>query len=197
MSNDSSILITDRSEQLLQATVAIIKQFKAEHPKEKQYSFSFVAPPEGTSVCCTFATEEGLTNIATEYVNNVPGISKDNSIETQRISLRWLNPDEGWYYYYFGDIFDGLWLQPFITGGLEEFDESTEDICVDTLKELDKMGLFGKGDDRNLIVIGFTYGYDPDDFLNFAKEVNPPIIYDRLCVEIRESCKINGVESPV
>jgi Domain of unknown function (DUF4303) len=197
MNDNRPSLIADRTEQLSQVVIATIDKFKTEHFNEKLYAFAFVASPEGDSVHCAFATEEGLTNIAAEYTSRYPSISKDDSLETQRVSLRWLNPDDGWYYYSFGDIFDDFWSKPFAMNDLELFDESTENICVNTLKRLDEMGLFGKDGDRNSIIVGFTYGSDPDDFLHFAKEVNPPTAYNRLCEEIRESCKNNGVESPI
>jgi Domain of unknown function (DUF4303) len=186
-----------RSNYLLKVATETIKKFKREHKNECLYAFTLISPPEGSSVCCAFATEEGLTNIATNYINNHPRIARNNILEDQRLSLRWLNPDEGWHYYFFDSEFSEFWLRPFTTGELNLFDESTESICVSVLQRLDETNIFGSETERNRIVLGFTYGSDPDDFMNFAKEVNPPQVYSRLCDEIRESRKVNGVASPI
>ncbi len=190
-------IVEARSNYLLKVVIEAIKKFRAEHENECLYSFTLISPPEGSSVCCSFATEEGLTNIATDYINNHPRIARNNTLEDQRVSLRWLNPDEGWYYYFFDDNFSEFWLKPFTTGELKLFDESTDSICIDVLRRLDEVNTFGSETQRSRIVLGFTYGSDPDDFINFAKEVNPPQVYSRLCDEIRESCKVNGVVSPI
>jgi hypothetical protein len=59
------------------------------------------------------------------------------------------------------------------------------------------MNVFGSGTERDSIVIGLTYGSDPDDFLKFAGNVNSLVAYGKMCDEIREACKINGVDSPI
>jgi hypothetical protein len=189
--------IASRSDKLLQETIATIEKFKIEQQCKKLYSFTFVAAPEGTSVSCAFATEEGLTDIATYYVNQRRSGSKVNTIDMERLALRWLNPDEGWHYYFFDDVFNAFWLEPFTNKDLELFDGSTESICMDVLKQLNMMHIFGRGAKRDSIIIGLTYGCDPDDFLKFAQHVNPPIAYGKMCDEIRAGCKISGVESPV
>jgi hypothetical protein len=188
--------IASRTDKLLKATIETIKKFKVEHQGEELYSFTFVAPAEGTSVCCAFATEEGLTDIATDYVNNSAS-ARGNTIDRQRMSLRWLNPDEGWHYYFFDDSFCEFWLYPFTNKELLLFDGSTETICLEVLKQLNMMNVFGSGTERDSIVIGLTYGSDPDDFLKFAGNVNSLVAYGKMCDEIREACKINGVDSPI
>jgi Domain of unknown function (DUF4303) len=197
MDYETSKLTSNRLDRLKYAAISVVEKFKAEHSEEKLYSFTFVAPSEGHSIYCAFATEEMLTELAKGYIKNSANTFKDNLIERQRVALRWLNPDEGWYYYFFDNELNDFWLEPFTTGKLELFDRSTENICLEVLQILDQMNVFGTGSKRDSITIGFTYGCDPDDFLEFAKQVNSPVVYHRLCDEIREACAINGVKSPV
>lgn len=56
------------------------------------------------------------------------------------------------------------------------FDGTTEVICVEALRQLDRDGAFGIGEIRQQITLGFTYGEDPEDFVKFAAQLNSPDI---------------------
>ena len=70
----------------------------------------------------------------------------------------------------------------------EAYDGTLEGLCIEVLKELDSVGTFGTGSERERVVLGICYiGGDNSEkeFLNWAKQVNPPKVFKRLRQELK------------
>lgn len=68
--------------------------FRHEWANETMYGFLLEAAWEGTSVEAVAATEEGLFRIAKYYAAD-EGEEDEESINHQRIQLRWSSPEDG------------------------------------------------------------------------------------------------------
>lgn len=172
--------------QLEIAVRAVFKRFSSEHFSDEMYAFALVAPPQGDYVFCAIATEQTLDHVAQQYAAAGYMAISEDTYTLLRQELRWSNPDDGWYRYSFPE--DGAFLnelaQAFASRHIELFDGTMEAVCIAVLKQLDLQGVFGVNKAREAIVISFTYGEDPSDFVRFAEELNPPSVIKRLKIEI-------------
>lgn len=110
-----------------------------------------------------------------------------------RTWLRWAGPEDGWY--------QGLETEAFVptsqhldeavaAGWMELYDGQLETQALAALRQLDAEGVFGRGANREVVVLGLCYiGGDnsDEDFLAWAEQVNPPVVMERLIREIGES----------
>jgi hypothetical protein len=67
------------------------------------------------------------------------------------------------------------------------YDGTLNGICIEVLKRMDAEGAFGTGPERERVVLGICYiGGDnsQEEFLGWAKQVNPSSVYKRLRKEL-------------
>ena len=162
---------------------AFVSAFRAKHDEEI-YGVLIEISREGFSAHGSIATEEGLTRFANECLGSYKG-----DLSAAKKDLRWAGPENGWYQ---SDD------KAFRTTNAElsiaqksklydYFDRTLTALCLKTLKSLDENGLFGTGVSRAKMVIGICYvGGDNSDeeFLGWAKQVNPKSVYTRLSKEL-------------
>jgi hypothetical protein len=178
---------------LRQAILAGFDEFCCRHPSEDPYAFALVGDPTGDYLGYAVATEQGLLRVASDYerrgyrYQGYDGEQFDNR-EKLMVWLRWANPDDGWTYGEFPERFDvqRAILQLFesgeIGGGGEEFEELCTEI-LSSLQDLLSRGHPSASNSERSIVIGFTYGTDPRDFLLTATRANPYPLVRRLWAE--------------
>ena len=59
------------------------------------------------------------------------------------------------------------------------------DICFDVLRQLDREGLFGKGKQRQRVVLNFlTAGQSREEMVSYARALNPPAVVKRYVKEL-------------
>lgn len=166
--------------------------FRHEWANETMYGFLLEAAWEGTSVEAVAATEEGLFRIAKYYAAD-EGEEDEESINHQRIQLRWSSPEDGWYASYDADFFtraNQLLSQAHETGLMQLGDQQLQQLCLEVLQQLDSVGVFASAETRQNILIGVCdVGGDntEEDFLKWAEVVNPPVVIERLRRELQKA----------
>ncbi|MEJ1935634.1 DUF4303 domain-containing protein [Nostoc sp. NIES-2111] len=174
---------------------SFLAAFKHDWVNETMYGFLLEASWEGTSVDAVAATEEGLLRIAKSYAAD-DAKEDEQSINHQRIQLRWVSPEDGWYANYDANFFtraNQLLVQAHETGLMELGDQQLQQLCLEVLRELDSAGVFASAETRQNIVIGVCdVGGDntEEDFLQWAEAVNPPVVMERLRRELQEANEI-------
>jgi hypothetical protein len=169
--------------------------FRQDWTHETMYGFLLEAAWEGTSVEAVAATEEGLLRIAKYYAAD-EGKEDEESMNHQRIQLRWGSPEDGWYPSYDADFFtraNQLLTQAHETGLMQLGNQQLQQLCLKVLKELDSAGVFANPETRQNIVIGVCdVGGDntEEDFLKWAEVVNPPVVIERLRRELQEANEV-------
>lgn len=89
-------IVIELSAKLSTAVKSILKNFHSEHPTDSMYAFALVAPAEGTSIYCSIATEQAVSDIAQWYALQGYEAKSGDTLTILRQSLRWANPDDGW-----------------------------------------------------------------------------------------------------
>jgi hypothetical protein len=159
-----------------------------------QDSYSWLTVLGGQSgapyLASVVASEEGLQRVAAKYQTNgyrYKGFREERPATNVELAawLRWANPDDGWYYWGLPDhkriqealvaLIDAGWLGP----GGEEFEE----FCTDVLGSLQTVPEWQTEMAEGQVVVGFTYGSDPQDFLRTATRANPYPVVLRLWSE--------------
>lgn len=166
-------LITKLAKQLAIEVLSIVHQFEADHPSDQMYAFALMAPAEGTCIGVVIATEQTLETAAESYLQKGYQATTGDTLGLLRLSLRWSNPDDGWYYYGLPSSLLEQLQDAFDADVIEYFNGSTVNICLAALQQLDANHAFGTGMTRENITLGFTYGEDPKDFVTFAEQLNP------------------------
>lgn len=192
-------IVIELSAKLSTAVKSILENFYLEHPTDNMYAFALVAPAEGTSISCSIATEQTLSDIAQWYALQGYEAKSGDTLTILRQLLRWANPDDGWYFYSFQEdepILTEL-NKAFDSKIIKMFDGTTEVICIEALRQLDRDGAFGIGEIRQQITLGFTYGEDPEDFVKFAAQLNSPDTVWRTQRELKDSYDIGkNIKTP-
>lgn len=168
-------LITKLAKQLAIEVLSMVHQFEVEHPCDQMYAFALMAPAEGTCIGVAISTEQTLETVAQSYFQKGYQAMTGDTLALLHLSLRWSNPDDGWYYYDLPEqspLLEQL-QAAFDADVIEYFDGSTVSICLAALQQLDANHAFGTGIVRENITLGFTYGEDPKDFVTFAEQLNP------------------------
>jgi hypothetical protein len=146
------------------------------HHDEHFYAFALYTLPLGDSLHATANSEEGLTRLAKRMIEQYPQYRND--VEVEKRELRWLASE--WEYcegdQYFSDVHD---LLTQIAPSVEEA-RLLHSTYVEALQELDRLGVFGTGAGREKIVLNLFWGdRDEDQFLKWAKILNPKPAFDR------------------
>jgi hypothetical protein len=167
------------------AAEEFLRRVAKEHPGETLYGFLFEISCEGFSAHGTAGTEEALTRFAERQVARDGG-----DLEAVRAEFRWGSPEDSWYQQP-DEAFDAvhdLLTRAMKEGLYEEYSGTLEGLCIDVLKELDAAGTFGTGADRERVALGVCYiGGDnsEQEFLGWARQVNPSKVYRRLRQELK------------
>lgn len=178
------------SEQIVASLVADIeavwKWYKSKHKNESVYAFFLETSDTGGTVFASIASEESLTNFATECLD-----SYDGSIEKAKDALRWagtedcfLQVDEKYF-----KASNKLLEQGFDCGLLDYFDGKTQEYAIEALNLFTSSGRFVDESDREKIVVGICYiGGDNSDkqLLDWAKKLNSKKVVDRLKKELKK-----------
>jgi hypothetical protein len=170
-----------------------LTEFRAAWPGETMYGFLFELPCEGTHAHAAAATEEGLIRVADRYASRGYRAKTGDTPTVLRTWLRWAGPEDGWYQGNDTNAFlraSQLLDDAFAAGFMKSFDGQLNDLALAALRDLDALGEFGSGADRERVVLGMCYiGGDNSDeeFLGWAKRVNPPAVMKRLRRELTES----------
>jgi hypothetical protein len=162
----------------------IIHQYSAERP----YAFALIGGQCGNYLGYAFATEEGLARIAAEYDRRGYRYQAEeweefDNREQLSIWLRWANPDDGWQY---GDFPEHFQVEAALralvdAGALGEDAGELEEFCTEVLASLQQERAWWPWSGR--IVVGFTYGEDPRDYLRTATRANPYALVRKLWAE--------------
>ncbi|OWK45405.1 DUF4303 domain-containing protein [Fimbriiglobus ruber] len=174
------------ADELCRQIVADLRRFREAHPKETVYGYGLLGEPGGEPyLASVVATEEGLQRVAAKYQKlgyRYKGFVEERAATAGELAtwLRWANPDDGWYFW---GLPDHKRVRAALTalvdaGGLggEEFEE----FCTDVLASLQTVPEWREEMTRGLVVLGFTYGSDPRDFLRTATRANPYPVVRRL-----------------
>jgi hypothetical protein len=175
-----------------EAIIAAWLQFNEQHVDATPYAFALIGGPCAEYLGYAVPTEEGLQRLAAQYDSRgyrYQGSEWEQFDNFEKLAtwLRWANPDDGWHY---GDFPEHCQILPKLreladSGAFSAGDYLFEEYCTDCILEPfgEKAGL------RNQLacgrlVLGFTWGEDPRDFLRTATRVNPYPIVTQLWWEI-------------
>ncbi|HET6879580.1 MAG TPA: DUF4303 domain-containing protein [Pirellulales bacterium] len=172
--------------------VAILQsllEFRQQH-YDTPYAFALLGSTTADSIDFAIATEEGLRRIAEKYDElgyrySAHEWERFENIEKLAVWLRWANPDDGWYFGAFPEQFD-------INANLAELMEAAvpgqeapdlEELCVGVLASMPSLAGWREAVTGLVLVLGFTYGEDPRDFLRSATRANEYPVVRRLWSE--------------
>jgi len=169
------------AQRLRDSIVAAVEAFRRDRPGERPYAFALIGGQSRNFVSFAIATEEGLRETAAEYVArgyryDAHEWERADHAERLTVWLRWANPDDGWRY---GDFADSAALcdsvrRLFEGGELTDDDGVFEAFCTDeVLSPLARDPRWTSDRPDRPMIVGFTYGGDPDDFLRSATRANP------------------------
>ena len=171
-----------------------LRRVAKKHPGETLYAFLFEISCEGFSAHGAVATEEALARYSKAQLAEVKPIKASDPLAVVQSCFRWAGPEDGWYqqpdaaFNAANDLLSRAEAQNLY----EMSDGSLNEMCLHVLREMDKAGQFGTGDERDRVVLGICYiGGDNSDkeFLGWAKQVNPPSVMKRLREELKRSRK--------
>jgi hypothetical protein len=174
--------------ELCREVVADLRKFQETHPDETPYGYALIGGQPGSPYLgSAIATEEGLRRVAAKYVAagyRYKGFREEKPATAGELAgwLRWANPDDGWYYWGLPDhkTVQRALVALIDAGGLGEDGDEFEEFCTEVLGSLQTVPEWREAMGRGLVVVGFTYGSDPRDFLRTATRVNPYPIVRRL-----------------
>jgi len=173
----------DLRRRLVAGARALWEEVRAQHPGEHPYGFLFVLEPEGYSVAAAVPTEEWLTRFADAQARAGYGGAADGARAVLRDLYRWTDPEDGWYGLEstaLKDVSRRL-RDAYRDHTFAYYGDATERLCLEALRELDGLGVFGRGAERDAVVLGLWYAEQDDEtFVRFARQVNPPAVCARL-----------------
>jgi hypothetical protein len=177
------------ADELRRQIVADMRRFRAAHPEETPYAYALLGG-QSPSLGSVVATEEGLQRVAAKYVKL--GWRYGNVVEPTPLTaellaawLRWANPDDGWYFW---GLPDHEQVQAALAaligaGGLGRGGAELEEFSTGVLASLQDMPEWREEMARGTVIVGFTHGEDPRDFLRTATRANPYPVVRRLWAE--------------
>jgi hypothetical protein len=183
MAKAKPVNLDDIRAALRAAAETFLRGVEKQHPGETLYGFLFEISSVGFSANGAAATEEGLARYAEAYAQENGGTA-----DRLRAEFRWGSTEDAWYQQpdaAFAAV-NKLLARAEREELYEEYGGALEGLCLDVLKDLDAAGTFGTGAARDRIVLGVCYtGGDnsEEEFLGWAKQVNPPKVFKRLKAE--------------
>ena len=141
---------------LANAARAAFARVRAEHPEEHFYFFALFTTDAGSYVTATAASEEGLAQTVAGYRASKPA-KEDAALARE---LRFSAPDSPYH-----DL-------PLL--GSPRPGRPLHEACFAALSQLDREGLFGRGAERDRVIVNVVYGDMSDErWLAHAKRLNP------------------------
>jgi hypothetical protein len=191
------------AETLQRAIVAGWREFRAQYQGESPYALALIPGQCASCLFFAIATEEGLSAVANDYVRKGYRYQahdwEHDRIEDELAKwLRWANPDDGWRFREFPEEFriQQSLAQLVSAGCWGEDAVNFDEFCVDVLASLrgsrewiEVVGEFN-------VVLGFTQGEDPRDFLCTATRINPFGEVRKLWAEYNAAKQIATLVSP-
>lgn len=179
-------------------------ELKRRMATESLYGFSLCLNSLGQSVGGVYGlTEEKLNKTVINYISRGYSALGCDLRNLLQVNLRWSVEDAGIYVdeQYFAEAdrvlsasFESDW-ETFYENGTTRVVYGT---CLHVLQELDAEGLFGRGQDRNRLVLNLWLGDQGDEeLLSWAQQLNGDDIYSRFKSELavsREAWK--QIQSP-
>jgi hypothetical protein len=170
---------------LRSAAEEYLRRVAALHPGETVYGFLLEMSAEGFSVYEAFDTEENLTRRAERCAADCPDDEDMNTVEKARAFWRWGFADEGWCQPPNAafDKVNALLDRARDEGLYEEYSDDLEELCVEVLKGMGAAGAFDLGPGGGQIGVGLCFiggENSPEEFLRWARQVNPQPVYRRL-----------------
>jgi hypothetical protein len=165
------------SELVCQAILAGWAEFVSNHKDDTAYAFALIGGQCANYLGFAIATEQGLLAVAAKYESagyryRAEDWQQVDNIEKLAAWLRWANPDDGWFYSDFPEHFlVQAKLDQLSAHGLLG-DDDLEELCTEILASLQNSSAWREATNGSVIV-GFTYGEDPRDFLRTATRCNP------------------------
>ena len=152
--------------------------FFATYPDQTPYAFVLAGREHPVELTAHVLTEEGLTTVATRYVND----GYYDTLDEARDALRYSVDDSPWFPEREGRLpaVDALWNRH-----ADDVDDVTgyrllAPAAMEALKKLDKGRLFGTGRRRQRLLLAILTAETEEDWTDrSAKKLNPPAVYKR------------------
>jgi hypothetical protein len=192
------------AEELRREIVAGLRAFREQHAAETPYAYALLGGTGADYLGTAIATEEGLRRVAAKYAKlgyRYVLLTSERPATGAELAawLRWANPDDGWY---MGGLPEHKRVQEELcalveAGDLGEDGGDFEEFCTDVLASLQDMPAWQEELARGEVIVGFTYGSDPRDFLRTATRANPYPIMRRLWAETWKADELQSrIKSP-
>lgn len=176
------------ADRLVAAGRAAFREARERNPGETFYSFALFSDVFAAYILPTCGSEEGLLRVAERYLGEFGG-----TVEEQAATLRW-SPVDSPYHMLGEEHFAGVlelldergdpWQRD---DGDEEggaFDAEIDgrfEACFRALARLDEEGLFGRGAERERVVVNILQGDQAEeDVIGNARRLNPAAALGRL-----------------
>lgn len=184
----------------LKRTIRLLQeQLQREHPQDHVYTILFEVSVCGKYAIRVAGSEESLMRLAEKYSAKGYHVAQGELIPSLKTFLRWDAPGDDLAGWYWGEQADDALVTKLIeeamqAGLAEEYgdDQTLRRLCLESLQELDQEEVFGKGVDREQILIGICCcetGFDESSVDELAT-LNPPKTIERVRREIRNAAKI-------
>ena len=182
---------------LRNAIIAAVKQYCDENPTETPYGLAIIPGQLCNYLMFAIATEERLLETAGSY--EASGYKYNGTIEGKTnleiltAWLRWANPDDGWKFGEFpaesgiADNLNAVVEEEEFADDLDEFVAYCNEVLATLWDDPDWKSLQNKGE----IVVGVTWGEDPNDYVWSAEECNPKHLVDKLQEEFNQCEKLS------
>lgn len=175
---------------LLEATARSLAEAEQNRKAGPLYGFSLVLDRFGSAVAAISQNEEGLQQSVRKELDCWTSAA-GNTEELLRKTKRWTG--DGWLT--FEPLFEAanhLLDKSYVTDPEEYNGGGTTRLvflsCLEVLAELDVRGVFGKGKQREAIVLNLNVGDQSDEeLLRWAVQINPYEVYARFSAEIQEA----------
>jgi len=181
----------------------LLEQLRHEHPDDRVYAILFEVDVSGTYTIRIAGSEESLNRLAEKYIAKGYRVRSGDLLGSLRAFLRWDAPGDdrdGWYW---GNQDEDIPLTRMIEQAVKaelirEYDEDQplRKLCLEALRELDNEGVFGRGQDRERLVIGVTcceVGFGEEEDMEELATLNPAPTITRLRQELMAATAADGV----
>ncbi|WUI03031.1 DUF4303 domain-containing protein [Spirillospora sp. NBC_00431] len=168
---------------LAESARAAFGEVRERHPGESFYFFALFTDAFAAYILPTSGSEEGLRRVAEKYVAEF-----GRTVEEQADGLRWSPVDSPYHMFgedHFGPVLELLgrrgdpWQRD--DDGLDAEIDARFEACFQALAMLDEEGFFGRGAERERVLVNVLQGDQSDrSILENARRLNPPGAVARL-----------------
>lgn len=191
--------------ELRRAIRSSVARAKRELAGQRLYGVALLIHGSGTVSGMAFGTLEALEVEVDRYLQSGWKARKGRDRPALRGMLRWTGIDEGWWRLDLDDFEAAHELSyALVHGAVDCVEQEVEDLFGSrlgyvqlqaALAEADHAGLFGRGKDREAVVLLLHAGDQGDEELvEWARPMNPKVCVERLAADLRRGAK--GVLRP-